>query len=50
MRTVHGWLLRLYPASFYHGFARDMCADFDDGYGAARRFADANAIHAAQLL
>ena len=37
MRTVYCWLLRLYPAPFYERFAREMAADFDDGYVAARR-------------
>lgn len=37
MRTVYGWLLHLYPAPFYHRFARDMVADFRDGYAAACR-------------
>ena len=35
MRTAYGWLLRFYPAPFYDRFARDMYADFNDGYSAA---------------
>jgi hypothetical protein len=34
---LYPWLLRLYPRAFYRRFAREMCADFRDGYAAARR-------------
>jgi hypothetical protein len=35
MKTLYGWLLRLFPAPFYRRFAHDMVADFNDGYSAA---------------
>lgn len=35
MTAFYRALLRLYPASFYDRFARDMAADFDEGYGEA---------------
>ena len=36
MTALYRILLRLYPAPFYERFARDMSADFDDGYSDAR--------------
>ena len=36
MTALYCILLRLYPAPFYDRFARDMSADFDDGYSDAR--------------
>ena len=42
-RLYHG-LLGLYPRAFYLRFARDMAADFDDGYAAARRNGRATCI------
>jgi hypothetical protein len=37
MKTVYGWMLWLYPAPFRARFARDMAADFRDGYASACR-------------
>ena len=34
---LYNGMLRLYPRAFSVRFARDMSADFDDGYAAARR-------------
>ena len=36
MTTLYRVLLRLYPASFYHRFAREMAADYTDGFCKAR--------------
>jgi len=34
---LYDGMLRLYPRAFYLRFARDMSADFHDGYAAAHR-------------